>query len=248
MRRRKSDGHISVQTAGEVLDDACDFVRDQVGGLLRRLPGPRPAVRIKLTRSARSALPWSALVQANFEVRGQLVRGQVAGAFFHEAAQLLRRSLAQRLPVLAGREAWRDERPRVAVAEVNGRREIVRRKYCTPVRCTPDQAAFTMDLMDYDIHLFVDAETGEDSAIYRVGPTGYRLARLVSTAPPSGPVSVPLTVNVHEVPLLTPEEAVGRLDATELPFRFFRSADTNRGAVLYRRYDGHYGLITPITP
>lgn len=245
MRRRRSDGHITMQTAGEVLDEACDFVRNQVSALLRRQPGPRPAVRIKLTRSARPAAPWSALVQANLEIRGQKVRGQVAGAFFHEAARSLRRSLAQRLPVLAGLEAWRDERPRVPVTGVSGRREIARRKYCTPAHCTPDQAALTMDLMDYDIHLFVDAETGEDSAIYRIGPTGYRLARLVSAAPPSGPVSVPLTVNVHEVPLLTPEEAVGRLDATELPFRFFRNADTDRGAVLYRRYDGHYGLITP---
>ncbi|MCP2246599.1 sigma 54 modulation/S30EA ribosomal C-terminal domain-containing protein [Lentzea aerocolonigenes] len=245
MRRRRSDGQIATQTAGEVLDDVRELVRDQVDALLARLPGASPAVRIKLTRGARSASPWSALVQANFELRGQPVRGQAAGAFFPEAAQSLRRSLAQRLPALAGLEVWRNERPRVAVVEVNGQREIVRRKYCTPVRCTPDQAARTMDLMDYDVHLFVDAETGEDSAIYRIGPTGYRLARLVSTAPPAGPVSVPLTVNVHEVPLLTPEEAVERLDATELPFRFFRSADTNRGSVLYRRYDGHYGLITP---
>jgi len=248
VRRRRSDGQITMQTAGEVLDDARDFVRNQVSGLLRRLPGPRPVVRIKLTRSARPALSWSALVQANIEVRGQQMRGQATGAFFHEAAQSLRRSLAHRLPTLAGLPAWWDGRPRVPVTEVSGRRDIVRRKYCTPVRCTPDQAALAMDLMDYDIHLFVDAETGEDSAIYRIGPTGYRLARLVSTAPPSGPVSVPLTVNVHEVPQLTPEEAAGRLDATELPFRFFRSADTDRGAVLYRRYDGHYGLVTPAAP
>jgi hypothetical protein len=248
VRRGRSDGQITMQTAGEVLDDARDFVRSQVGALLRLLPDPRPVVRIKLTRSARSALPWSVLVQANLELRGQLLRGQVAGAFFHEAAQLLRRSLAQRLPTLAGLPAWRDERPRVPAVGVSGRREIVRHKYCTPARCTPEQAALAMDRMDYDIHLFIDAGTGEDSAIYRVGPTGYRLARLTSTAPPSGPVSVPLTVNVHEVPLLTPEEAVGRLDATELPFRFFRSADTDRGAVLYRRYDGQYGLITPIVP
>lgn len=248
MRWSRSDGQITLQTAGEVLDDARDFVRNQVGALLRRLPEPRPAVRIKLTRSTRSALPWSVLVQANLETRGQLLRGQVAGAFFHEAAQLLRRSLAQRLLALAGPPAWRDARPRVPVAGVSGQREIVRRKHCAPARCTPEQAALTMDLLDHDIHLFVDAETGEDSAIYRVGPTGYRLARLVSKAPPAGPVSVPLTVNVHEVPRLTPQEAVGRLDATELPFRFFRSADTDRGAVLYRRYDGHYGLITPIAP
>ena len=29
------------------------------------------------------------------------------------------------------------------------------------------------------------------------------------------------------------------------PFLLFRNADTGRGNVLYRRYDGHYGLVTP---
>jgi hypothetical protein len=86
--------------------------------------------------------------------------------------------------------------------------------------------------------IFTDEEAGQDSVIYRVGPTGYRLAHLSGTAPPAA-TSVPLTVNVHPVPELTPE----RLGATELPFRFFR--DTSTGRVLYRRYDGHYGLITP---
>ncbi len=101
-----------------------------------------------------------------------------------------------------------------------------------------------MDLMDYRVHLFVDADTGEDAVVYRGGPTGYRLARLAGLAPPAGTVTTPWVVNVHPVPRLTLEAAVERLDALELPFLFFRDAGTDRGAVLYQRYDGHYGLVT----
>jgi hypothetical protein len=31
----------------------------------------------------------------------------------------------------------------------------------------------------------------------------------------------------------------------DLPFLFFVDAERGRGAVLYHRYDGHYGLIAP---
>jgi hypothetical protein len=35
------------------------------------------------------------------------------------------------------------------------------------------------------------------------------------------------------------------LDEGDLPFVFFVDPLTRRGRVLYRRYDGHYGLIVP---
>ncbi|MFD1051301.1 sigma 54 modulation/S30EA ribosomal C-terminal domain-containing protein, partial [Kibdelosporangium lantanae] len=57
-----------------------------------------------------------------------------------------------------------------------------------------------------------------------------------------------VTLNVHPVPRLTTDQAVERLNATELPHRFFQDEATRRGAVLYRRYDGDYGLITPYIP
>ena len=38
---------------------------------------------------------------------------------------------------------------------------------------------------------------------------------------------------------------IERLDASAEPHIFFANATTGRGNVLYRRYDGHYGLIVP---
>ncbi|MEV7189390.1 sigma 54 modulation/S30EA ribosomal C-terminal domain-containing protein [Kitasatospora sp. NPDC093102] len=47
------------------------------------------------------------------------------------------------------------------------------------------------------------------------------------------------------MPCLTGAQARVRLDLSGLPFVFYTDAATGRGNVLYHRYDGHYGLITP---
>jgi hypothetical protein len=43
----------------------------------------------------------------------------------------------------------------------------------------------------------------------------------------------------------TTDDALQVLDAAADPFVFFVDASTDRGAVVYRRYDGNYGLIEP---
>ncbi|MGW4894051.1 sigma 54 modulation/S30EA ribosomal C-terminal domain-containing protein [Kitasatospora sp. NPDC004240] len=119
---------------------------------------------------------------------------------------------------------------------------IVRRKCAHLVWCSPDSAARTMDAMDYDIHLFTDPATETDAVVYRVGPTGYRLARTRAAAPPSQ-TSVPMTLSPCGAPELTEPQAIERLVAAELPFLFFAPPGDGRGQVLYRRFDGRLGLI-----
>ena len=46
-------------------------------------------------------------------------------------------------------------------------------------------------------------------------------------------------------PELTLTQAEERLDASGERFVFFVNPDTGRGNVVYLRYDGHYGVITP---
>lgn len=101
--------------------------------------------------------------------------------------------------------------------------------------------------MDYDAHLFTDAETSEDAVIYRAGQTGLRLARQRSMRPPSTPVNLPLTVNPRKTPTLTLPQAADRLAEGWLPFAFYTDHDSRRGNLLYRRYDGNLGPISPIT-
>ena len=40
-------------------------------------------------------------------------------------------------------------------------------------------------------------------------------------------------------------DAVSKMDELNHRFLFFTDASSGRGAVLYLRYDGHYGLIEP---
>ncbi|MFE7189340.1 sigma 54 modulation/S30EA ribosomal C-terminal domain-containing protein [Kitasatospora sp. NPDC057541] len=131
---------------------------------------------------------------------------------------------------------------RAALPHPVGPQPIVRRKQAQLVWCSPDAAARTMDAMDYDIHLFTDPATETDAVVYRVGPTGYRLARTVAAGPPSHP-AVPLTLSPCGAPELTEDQAVERLTAAELPYLFFAHPGSGRGRVLYRRFDGGLGLI-----
>lgn len=54
-----------------------------------------------------------------------------------------------------------------------------------------------------------------------------------------------VTVGSTDAPTLSFVGAIERLDAGTEPHVFFRNAATRRGNVVYRRYDGHYGVITP---
>jgi hypothetical protein len=116
-----------------------------------------------------------------------------------------------------------------------------------------------MEAMDYDFHLFTDSTTGQDSVVYRSESNGYRLAQAdgadgvddadrADGADDVVPASVPITLSGQPAPRLSLAEAEQRLDVGGRPFVFFVDPETGRGNVLYHRYDGHYGLITPAEP
>ena len=103
-----------------------------------------------------------------------------------------------------------------------------------------------MELLDYDFHLFTEKRTGQDSVLYRAGPTGYRLAQIDPVpAAQLAPLQLPLTVSPQPAVHLHPDQAAERLGLLGLPFLFFVDTTRDRGSVLYHRYDGHYGLIAP---
>jgi ribosome-associated translation inhibitor RaiA len=193
---------------------------------------PSPVLRatVKLTQTHHRAGDEHVIAEAALDVNGRPVRAQVAAASSHEAIDRvqdrLRRKLSQlgRHPArLGGRE--RARKPGYAGVPA-GEREVVRHKTYEPAVASPDEAAFDMELMDYDFQLFTDAASGCDSIVYRNGHGGYGIARL------------------PEQPALTLQAAIGTMDATDLAYLFYRDADSGRGNVLYRRHDGNYGLIT----
>ncbi|MDI2125468.1 sigma 54 modulation/S30EA ribosomal C-terminal domain-containing protein [Yinghuangia seranimata] len=207
-------------------------------------------VRVRLTGA--SDPTRAGLVQIGAEVDGRRVRVQCSAAGVGAAAERAADALRQRIADVTG--PWRPRpwpwtsaaaAPAASATLPPGQARIARVKTPTLVWCSPDAAAQTMDAMDYDIHLFVDPDTETEAVVYRVGPTGYRVARTVAAGPPKDNRGIPWTLQPGAANRLTDEQAVDRLEKARLPHLFYADPDTGFGRVLYRRFDGHYGLLRP---
>ena len=254
---------LSVATSGEVSDEAVDYASQRVAQVARSVEEPILFARVKLEMAADPARARPAMAQALLDVNGRVVRAQVAAHELHEAVDLLQRRLRDRIehrsehlealrrhpPGRPEGGEWRHGDLATVRPEHFDRpveeRQLVRHKPFVAAEQTMEEAVFDMDQLDYDFYLFRDVDSGEDSLLERI-PAGYRLQHLHSVpAPTRPPVSAyPLTANETAAAELTVDEAIERLNASQEPFVFFASPATGRGNVAYRRYDGHYGLIT----
>ncbi|WP_433228064.1 ribosome hibernation promotion factor [Actinomadura formosensis] len=252
---------VAVEHRGAVPDGSADYARSKVTAVFGHAPEPVLFARVRLTMAADPAVARPALAQANLDVNGRLVRAQVAAETMPEAIDRLHDRLLHRLrrisrhwearrgaQPLPGPHEWRHDaepaqRPDYYPRPVE-ERELIRHKSFTLASESPDEAAFDMESLDYGFLLFTDVETGQDSVIYHRGE-GYRLAQVTPREDRHDPVAVPLTISPHPPPRLSVPAAIQRLESIGLPWVFFLDDGTARGNVLYHRYDGHYGLITP---
>jgi ribosome-associated translation inhibitor RaiA len=255
---------VETVTRGDIPPDLADYAAEKVRALARYCPEPVLHARATLTGHRDPAMPRPFTAQLNLDLNGRPVRAQAAASTAREAIDVAQARLRRRLPELARHwEAVRGGVPSPAPHEWRhasepahrpphfprppAEREVVRHKSFTLARESVDDAVVEMHQLDYDFHLFTEAGSDEDSVVYRAGPTGYRVAQVHPRPDRVPPSAVPLTVSQHPAPRLTVPDAAERLELTGLPFLFFAAADTGRGCVLYHRYDGHYGLITPAT-
>jgi ribosome-associated translation inhibitor RaiA len=262
-RRTISFPALEVVAGPDIPENARLRANRKIAALVRYVNEPVLHARVRLTRSHDPAQDRPVIAQGNLDFNGRVVRAQVAAATAHEAVELLEDRLRRRLDRMARDwEARRGGRPVSAPHEwrhisepahrpdyfprPESERQVVRHKTFAPAKVTPDEAAFDMDLLDYDFYLFTEADTGQDCVIYRAGSTGYRLAQLDPDPARTFVTAVPLTVSERPAPVLTVAEARKQLDATGLSFLFFAEPTSGRGRVLYRRYDGHYGLVRPV--
>lgn len=251
---------VQVQVVGDNTPDIADYAERRLREVFEDTGLPVLHARIRITRHANPARERPVVAQANLDVNGRLVRAQLRATTAREAVDGLRDRLRRRLQRVLQRSTvtradWvqpagteeQEGRPEDDLVSLpSEKQEIVRRKTVTPLRYSLDDAAAYMEDMDYDFHLFIEAGSGQESVLYRSDPTGYRLAQ-VNPQPQSGleAHTLPVTVSDHPAPRLSEREAADRMGVWAQPFLFFRNKDNDRGEVLYRRHDGHYGLITP---
>ncbi len=238
---------VAVTTRGEVA--ALDVTRAvrAVSRVLRRHHLDAPA-RVRL-----GALPGPealTVVQVDVHHRDVVTRVQVTGPRGF-AVTFAAERLDRRLARLAARETrtWPDP-ARPPLSRAGEPRPIVRRKQCALSTCTPAEAVAVLDAMDYEAHLFTDAETGEDAVVHWAAP-GVRLIRQRATYPPiRSPEPVrstpPIVVDAEPAACLPPAEAATALCRSGLPFLFCTDPDSGRGGLLYRRHDGDLALVAPV--
>lgn len=244
---------VRVVARGDVGERAKRRAREQVAHVTHVLDDVILFARVKLTLTNDPGNPRPALAQVMLDVNGQPVRAVADGPSVLEAVDLMcvrlrrqleyvtDRRLARRTrgPVSPGPHEWRHgdlptTRPRYFPRPPEDR-QVVRHKRYAPQPITVAEAAEQMTLLDYDFHLFHDVDTHRDAVVERRpdGSVGVRLA----AEPPIGSATEPVST-------LTIDEAARLLDLSGAHWVFFRDTATTRGAVVYRRYDGHYGVVT----
>jgi hypothetical protein len=206
---------------------------------------------VKLDVPASAGRPVS--VSASMHGGGQHVRAHVTAALFTEALDTLclrlRRQVEQRRRPpqkhRSGGNSWRhaDRRPPSWFVPTADEQEpqIVRHKTWGPRSSSLEEAIWDMEQADYDFYLFTEEPSGSVGLVWH-GANGIE-AQFVD-APAERSASAFASVVDAPVPTLRVSEAMMLLRGGDAPFVFARTAD-DEPFVLYRRYDGHFGLIEP---
>jgi hypothetical protein len=260
---------VQVQVHGAVEPEIAEYAEQRLREAALDTHFPVLHARVRIERHADPAVPRPVVAQANLDVAGRFVRAQVSAPTAREAVDLLSARLRHRMRHDLQRAGgnWEDRRGRQDTGAAHEwrhgdgssrrlpyfprpaeEREIVRHKAIAPARSGLDDAVAAMNDLDFDFHFFTEAGSGEDSVLYRAGPTGYRLAQVEPRPDALARHTVPVTVSEQPSAVLSPAEAVTRMATWEQPFLFFLDRERNRDALLYHRYDGHYGLIAPSGP
>jgi ribosome-associated translation inhibitor RaiA len=244
---------------GRIPEHLIAYAHDRFERMEHVLPGPVLFGRLVLDVDPDPAVERRASAKINLDLNGQLVRAHVAAPTVREAIDMLFEKLRREVRALS--EVWLVRRTHTGVSGPHGWRHgdlptprpayfprpvedrtLVRRKTYALQTMSTGEALFEMDLLDYDWHLFVEAETRADAVVERAGG-GLRLWLAGARVPKRFGVVEPVEV-MTGVPRQAVSDATAVLDETNAPWHFFVDDASGRGAVVYRRYDGHYGLVT----
>lgn len=235
---------VEIEIRGNVTDSEVEHLVDRLGRVVRpvaqRLMGIEALLTVRHDRDPGAQARARVTLRGKGEtIRAEVYTGTIGEAIANIDARL-HKQLEQRTKRARndprGREPeageWRHgnlrSRPASRFDRPPEERDIVVRKSPAPTEATVDEARWDRFMLDYDFFLFVDADTGRDHLL--VGGEADDEDELLDAA---------------DAPTMTLEQAEEWLDQTNDDFHFFVDAESGRGAVIYWRYDGHYGLLMP---
>ncbi len=251
--------NIEITTRGEVSRHARQQAREKISELETFAKGPFLGARVVLIHEPNPRIPMPARAEAELDLQGRAVRARTAApsmeAAVDDLAERLQRQLrryidhlvtSQREPVTPppgewSHHAWSPPRPPTFVRPPE-EREIIRRKSFAFGPMSVDQAVEALEDLDHQFFLFHDPATDADAVVYWRDDGLLGLIEPRSGAPDTRGVIRERSRNSSPIDV---ETATAEMDAVEHRFLFFENAATGRGNVIYRRYDGHYGLIEP---
>jgi ribosome-associated translation inhibitor RaiA len=238
--------------------------RTEAEGMMKRLAdaAPRPVLyaKVKVSSSAERDPGQRFVVQGTMDVSGGVLRAQAAASSAGEALKTVEGRLQRRVKRLAEQRrdssnrppstppgTWRsgdlrERRPHYFDRPAE-QRMVVRRKTFSPAHQIPIRdALFDLEVLDYRFHLFIDDADQKPTVVYEEDD-GTGIRKVDGSVPDEDALPIDMTVNETPISRFTVSEAVDSLNVSGTPFLFFLDTERSRASVLYRRYDGHYGLI-----
>lgn len=245
---------------GQVSDDVKQRAQREIADLERYAPREFLFARVEFSRRGSRAPTTS--TQVLLDVQGNIVQARSQAPQPDESFDRVRNRVAQSLHRLTERLQDRRHEP-ATVPEGEWRhgalptqrpdhfprppeeREVVERVTHASGPASPEEAAFDLEMLEDDWLLYVADASRTDAVIRRLEDEDAFGVSVVDAAPViSGDGPYDLRPDASP-PALTIDDAIERLDVGDEPHVFFVDAANDRGAVVYRRYDGHYGLVRP---
>lgn len=258
--------NVEVTTRGSVPPEMVALAEERIGDLESAVGRELGQARVVLLEEENPSITRSARAEGEISLGGKTVRGRVEaeniGQAISELAERLqiqlrrhidRLTTLRRQPTETPEGKWRHgtwipPRPAQSVRPA-GEREVIRRKVFVLEPLDATEAAAVMEELDHNFYLFHDSATGSDSVVYRRddGRLAVIAPRDVSdTGDHAGDGEDEIVrERSHFSGPLSLADAVSQMDELNHRFMYFIDAGSDRGAVLYLRYDGHYGLIEP---
>lgn len=249
-----------VTTQGHVPEEVKDRARHRLAELEAYAPGGFLHAEVRFQRVTNEPATTSA--HALLDVQGRLVQARMSADQPGECLDLLSDRLQRQLRRLNERLQSRRHEPEVTAdgqwrhgalptprpdhfPRPESEREVVERVTHARRLASPEEAAFDLEILGDDWLLYVDEATTTDALIRRLAePEAYAVSVVGGAARVhvDGPYELELE---GAPPTLDVDTALRRLADGDEGHVFFVDADTDRGAVAYWRYDGHYGLVRP---
>ena len=247
---------VSIIRSGDISDRDEERLRADLLRVAERMHRPVEEIRVKVDTPTSPAHPYS--VSAAIHSGDLHVRSHVTAPTFAEAIDAVSLRLRRQVERHADRsrrrpdqhrpdgDSWRHgDRPLPQDLASSGpgasEREIVRHKSWGPRLSTIDEAIWDMEQGDYDFFLFTEEDSRSVGVVWH-DSEGLK-AQLINGGESNAP-STYATMDPRPAQTMSIEDATSVLNELNAPFVF---AMTQEGDpyVLYRRLDGHFGLIEP---